>query len=353
MAQAKRDQNNVPTLLGVSNADGVTPVVLYADPTTHRLLTDTAAGSGITSINTDATAAQTLTVGTTGTDFAIVDNGTGDHKFNLPTASHTNRGALSSADWDTFNAKGSGTVTAVSVATANGVSGSSSGGATPALTLTLGAITPTTVNALTLASQAVGFTVAGGTTSKTLTVPLDASVSGTNTGDNTVATALTGTPSITVATVTTTGNIELGNASDTTIARSGAGVLAVEGIVIPSISSTNTLTNKRITARVYSAANNASLTPEKDTYDIFHLTAMSAATTINNPSTTTPADGDQMRFRFLDNGTPRALTWDTAYVAKGGIALPTTTVLSKNLEVGFEYNANLTKWNLLASAQEV
>ncbi|MEO6301843.1 MAG: hypothetical protein ABIP51_01605, partial [Bacteroidia bacterium] len=41
---------------------------------------------------------------------------------------------------------GSGTVTAVSVATANGVSGTSSGGATPALTISLGAITPTTVN---------------------------------------------------------------------------------------------------------------------------------------------------------------------------------------------------------------
>jgi hypothetical protein len=45
-----------------------------------------------------------------------------------------------------INAKGAGTVTAVSVATANGVSGSSSGGATPALTISLGAITPTTVN---------------------------------------------------------------------------------------------------------------------------------------------------------------------------------------------------------------
>jgi hypothetical protein len=45
-----------------------------------------------------------------------------------------------------------------------------------------------TVNDLTLTAQAVGFTIAGGTTSKTLTVPLDASVSGTNTGDVAVAT---------------------------------------------------------------------------------------------------------------------------------------------------------------------
>ncbi len=40
MFDAKRDANMVTTLLAVSNADGVTPVVLWADPTTHRLLVD-------------------------------------------------------------------------------------------------------------------------------------------------------------------------------------------------------------------------------------------------------------------------------------------------------------------------
>lgn len=44
MAQAPRDQNRVPTLLGTSNADGVTPVTIYADPVTHRLLIDAAGG---------------------------------------------------------------------------------------------------------------------------------------------------------------------------------------------------------------------------------------------------------------------------------------------------------------------
>lgn len=111
-----------------------------------------------------------------------------------------------------------------------------------------------------------------------------------------------------------------------------------------------TLTNKRSQPRVYSAANNASLTPEKDTYDVFHLTAMSANTTINNPSSTTPTDGETMMFRFLDNATARTLTWGTAYVAKGGIALPTTTTLSKDLALGFQYNSSLAKWNLIASA---
>jgi trimeric autotransporter adhesin len=74
-------------------------------PGPGTLTISTAMAGSVTSINGDSTAAQTLTVGTTGTDFAIVDNGFGDHKFNLPTASAVNRGALSSADWSTFNAK--------------------------------------------------------------------------------------------------------------------------------------------------------------------------------------------------------------------------------------------------------
>jgi hypothetical protein len=42
------------------------------------------------------------------------------------------------------------------------------------------------------------------------------------------------------------GSIELGHASDTTIARSGAGAVTIEGVAVVTESSTNTLTNKTI-----------------------------------------------------------------------------------------------------------
>ena len=45
MPNASRDENGVPTLLAVSSADGSTPVRVYADPDTHRLLVQLAAGS--------------------------------------------------------------------------------------------------------------------------------------------------------------------------------------------------------------------------------------------------------------------------------------------------------------------
>lgn len=86
-------------------------------------------------------------------------------------------------------------------------------------------------------------------TNKTLTAPvMTAPVLGTPASGT--LTNCTGLPvsGITASTVTAigVGSVELGNASDTTVSRSSAGVLAVEGVVIPSISSTNTLTNKSI-----------------------------------------------------------------------------------------------------------
>ena len=62
------------------------------------------AGTGITAMNSLTGAAQTLVTGSSGTDFAISSSGT-SHTFNIPTASATNRGLLSSADWSTFNSK--------------------------------------------------------------------------------------------------------------------------------------------------------------------------------------------------------------------------------------------------------
>lgn len=61
-------------------------------------------GAGIVTLSGETGATQTLAVGTTGTDFALV-SGTNTHTFNLPTASASNRGALSSANWSTFNSK--------------------------------------------------------------------------------------------------------------------------------------------------------------------------------------------------------------------------------------------------------
>jgi hypothetical protein len=95
--------------------------------------------TGLTALNGLTSQVQYLTVGTSGTDFAI-SSATDTHTFNLPTASATNRGALSSADWTTFNNKTSnlGTVTSV------GLSSATSG-------VTIGSTPITTSGTITLA----------------------------------------------------------------------------------------------------------------------------------------------------------------------------------------------------------
>ena len=70
----------------------------------HLCQVITTFSTGITALNGLTDQVQNLAVGTSGTDFAI-NSATATHTFNLPTASATNRGALSSADWSTFNGK--------------------------------------------------------------------------------------------------------------------------------------------------------------------------------------------------------------------------------------------------------
>lgn len=76
----------------------------------------TAIGAGTSSATGTVTSVAAITLTTTGTDItSSVAAGTTTPviTLNVPTASATNRGLLSSTDWSTFNGKGSGTVTSV------------------------------------------------------------------------------------------------------------------------------------------------------------------------------------------------------------------------------------------------
>jgi hypothetical protein len=85
----------------------------------HLCQVITTFSTGITALNGLTDQVQNLSVGTSGTDFAI-NSATGTHTFNLPTASAANRGALSSADWSTFNGKQNTLVSGSNIRTVNG-----------------------------------------------------------------------------------------------------------------------------------------------------------------------------------------------------------------------------------------
>lgn len=76
------------------------------------------AGTGMTALNGLSADVQTISTGTTGTDFNVVSSGS-NHEFNIPTASATNRGALSTTDWSTFNGKQNTLVSGTNIKTVN------------------------------------------------------------------------------------------------------------------------------------------------------------------------------------------------------------------------------------------
>lgn len=77
------------------------------------------AGTGITALNGLSADVQTFATNGSGSDFNVSSSGS-THTFNLPTASATNRGALSSANWSTFNGKQDALVSGTNIKTVNG-----------------------------------------------------------------------------------------------------------------------------------------------------------------------------------------------------------------------------------------
>lgn len=106
--------------------------------------------TGLTALNGLTAQVQYFATGTSGSDFNI-SSATDTHTFNLPSASSSNRGLLTSADWTTFNNKGSGSVTSVSgTGTVNGIT--LTGTVTSSGSLTLGG----TLSNVDLATQVTG-----------------------------------------------------------------------------------------------------------------------------------------------------------------------------------------------------
>jgi hypothetical protein len=98
------------------------------------------------------------------------------------------------------------------------------------------------------------------------------------------------------------------------------------------------------TPRVQSVTSASTVTPV-NTNDLVKITAQAAALALANP-TGTWDEGQPLMIRIKDNGTARAITYDTNYRAIG-VTLPTTTVISKTTYLGLIYNATDTKWDVI------
>lgn len=183
-----------PTLvtptLGAATATSVNKVAITA-PANGSTLT-IADGKTLTSSNTITLAGTDATTMTfPGTNATIARTDAAQTFTGVQTFSSTIAGSINgNAATVTTNANLTGPITSVgnatSIASQTGTGTKFVMDTSPTLvTPVLGVATATSINGLTPTAQTTGFTIAGGTTSKTLTVSGDANVSGTTSGTNT------------------------------------------------------------------------------------------------------------------------------------------------------------------------
>ena len=383
------------------------------------------------------TSVAALTLGTTGTDVSSsVANGTTTPviTLNIPTASAANRGALSSADWTTFNNKYNlPSLTSGSVLFSNGSTIAQDnanffwddtnnrlgiGTTTPSDNLQVnGGVSfgaDIVLNNRSRIYESFGLTIESGAAGRPIILNTNLAermriTSGGNvligtTIDNTVdrlqvsgsASVIASSPSSSSATLT----LKQGTGASAYSIIDGTND-RFHGIVFRGIPSTFTdysvtagdqmsfyeyggdfrfykKNNSELTLQAYiqngaatfsssvtaigvdynvlkptttTSASTATLTPNLASGDTFNITAQAAGLTIASPIGTFVSN-QKLMIRIEDDGTARAITWTTgsggSYRASTDLPLPTTTIATKTMYLGFIWNSTDSRWDMIA-----
>ncbi len=201
-----------------------TNTIMFWDGTTVQTLAS--ASGAISNLNGLTATTQSFAVGTAGTDFAINSAGS-THTFNFPSASSTNRGLLTPADFVNFSNKttnvlNSGEIfvgSAANLATAVALSGDATMSNTGALTLkpsgaTAGNYTKVLVNAKGLVTSGGSLNATDVNTALGF-APVSSVLTATNIYVGNGANVATGVPLSGDATIATTGALTLANSGAT------------------------------------------------------------------------------------------------------------------------------------------
>ncbi len=142
-------------------------------------------------------------------------------------------------------------------------------------------------------------------------------------------------------TITQTGDVLAVSGGDLRVATAGVGTNADS---VPTISSTNTLTNKRVNPRTASSTTSSTLTPDISSANVYFRTTQTETLTIAAP-TGTPVIGETLAI-YVDSAGAQTLTINSTYKVFGA-AFPSTTTAGKTFMMTAQYNG--TDWKTLWS----
>ena len=117
-----------------------------------------------------------------------------------------------------------------------------------------------------------------------------------------------------------------------------------------TLTATTNISSTRINPRALAlSANSATPAINSDTYDIVVITGQTAAiTSFTTNLTGTPVNGQKLWVSITGTAAV-AITWGASFEAST-VALPTTTVTTARLDVGFVWNVATTKWRCVGVA---
>ncbi len=140
-----------------------------------------------------------------------------------------------------------------------------------------------------------------------------------------------GTITITPTAVAGTSTLTLPAATDTLVGKA----------------TTDTLTNKRITARTGTTTSHATPTINTDNVDFYSITAQAEdITSMTTNLSGTPTER-QTLWIAITGTAARAITWGASF-ENGAVDLPTTTVTTQRIDIGFVWNTVTSKWRCMA-----